>query len=114
VPTFDTMRAHAFMVFNGYGNLSGYAPARILAHMAGMTYRKVTFTRSMDNGEMYVNGDAGYLVAAEELAEKYTDGRIHMSFAQHADLYETERADAARFHAAMESTAAKIKELTNA
>ena len=85
-PTFDTMTPDAFIVFNGYGDLSGYGPARIMAHMAGMTYRKVAFTCS----PMYVNGEQGYLVAPEALAEKYTDGRLNLSVPQHADLYDTE------------------------
>lgn len=95
-PTFDTMTPDAFVVFNGYGDLSGYGPARIMAHMAGMTYRKVAFTCA----PMYVNGEQGYLVAPEELAEKYTDGRLSLSVPQHADLYETEKNES--------------KELTNA
>jgi len=83
---FDTMTPDAFIVFNGYGDLSGYGPARIMAHMAGMTYRKVAFTCT----PMYVNGEQGYLVAPEALAEKYTDGRLSLTVPQHADLYDTE------------------------
>jgi len=60
IPTFDTETPAAFVVFNGYGDLGGYAPARIMSHMAGMTYRKITF----DAQPMYVNPGApgvGYL-----------------------------------------------------
>lgn len=88
VPTFETEEPDAFVVFNGYGDLEEYVPARIVAHMAGMTYRKIAFW-----GEpMYVNNDSGYLVAPEEIAETYTDGRLRLSLAQHANLYEQEQA----------------------
>ena len=40
--------------------------------MVGMTYRKIGFTCS----PMYVNSEAGFLVAPEPIAEKYTDGRL--------------------------------------
>jgi hypothetical protein len=40
---------------------------------------------------MYVNGDAGYLVAPEEIAERYTDGDVSLSVAQHSDLFNTEQ-----------------------
>lgn len=85
-PTFDTMSPDAFVVFNGYGDLGGYAAARIVAHMAGWTYRKIGFECS----PMYVNA-GGYLVAPEELAGKYTDGELHMSVDQHASISENER-----------------------
>lgn len=86
-PTFETMTPDAFVVFNGYGDLSGYAPARIISHMAGMTYRKITFRCS----PMFVNGDGGYLVAPEEIAKGYTDGTLSFSLNEHADLYDFER-----------------------
>ena len=87
IPTFDTVTPDAFVVFNGYGDLSGYAAPRILAHMAGWTYRKIGFECS----PMYVNA-GGYLVAPEDIAEKYTDGSLHLSVSQHAHLFENERA----------------------
>jgi hypothetical protein len=93
-PTFETMTPDAFAVFNGYGGLSGYAAPRILAHMAGWTYRKIDFECS----PMYVN-PGGYLVAPEEIAERYTDGTLHLSGSQHSDLYgreQTEREQAER------------------
>jgi hypothetical protein len=86
VPTFETMTPDAFVVFNGYGDLHGYAAPRIVAHMAGWTYRKISF----ECHPMYVNA-GGYLIAAEELAEKYTDGRLELTVSQHARLYQTEQ-----------------------
>lgn len=85
-PTFETLEPAAFMVFNGYGNLSGYTPARIISHMAGMTYRKIYFTCP----PMYVNGDSGYLVAPEEIAHKYTDGSLHLAVDDHSTLHHSE------------------------
>lgn len=86
VPTFETMTPDAFVVFNGYGDLGGYAPARILSHMAGWTYRKINFGCS----PMYVNA-GGYLVAPEEIAEKYTDGELDLSVRQHSRLHSEEK-----------------------
>lgn len=86
-PTFNT-HPDAFAVFNGYGILSGYAPARVLAHMAGMTYRKINF----DCSPMFVNGGSGYLVAPEEIAQPYTDGNLCLRVATHSNLFETEGA----------------------
>jgi hypothetical protein len=85
VATFDTMTPDAFVVFNGYGDLSGYAPARIMAHLAGWTYRKIDF--SCD--PMYVNA-GGYIVAPEDIAGKYTDGSLRLSVRQHSNLLEEE------------------------
>jgi hypothetical protein len=86
VPTFDTLSPDAFVTFNGYGSLGGYVAARIIAHMAGMTYRKVSLTLT----PMYVNGDSGYLVAPEEIADPYTDGSYSVSMLAHSSLYQTE------------------------
>jgi len=86
LPTFDTRTPDAFVVFNGYGDLSGYTPARILAHMAGWTYRKIGF----ECNPMYVNA-GGYLIAPEDIAGRYTDGSLHLSVDQHARLYDDER-----------------------
>jgi len=85
VPTFDTMTPDAFVVFNGYGDLSGYAAPRILAHMAGWTYRKIGFSAE----PMYVNA-GGYLVAPEDIAEQYTDGSLDLDISQHSNLFERE------------------------
>jgi hypothetical protein len=60
--------------------------------MAGMTYRKVDLTLN----PMYVNSDSGYLVAPEEIAEPYTDGRYSVSMDQHSDLYYQEQRNAAK------------------
>lgn len=87
VPTFETQEPDAFVVFNGYGDLSGYSAARIVAHMAGMTYRKINFACS----PMYVNGDSGYIVAPEEIAEDFTDGSLSLSVDQHSHLYHSEK-----------------------
>src|SRR5208282_226801 len=86
IPTFDTLTPDAFVVFNGYGDLSGYAPARILAHLAGWTYRKIDFSCP----PMYINS-GGYLIAPEDIAGKYTDGYLALSVSRHSDLYENER-----------------------
>lgn len=85
-PTFNTEDPDAFVVFNGYEALSGYTGARIMAHMVGMTYRKITFVSQ----PMYINSEAGYLVAPEEIAEPYTDGALRLKLQVHADLWDTE------------------------
>lgn len=87
-PTFETESPDAFAVFNGYGAMSGYVPARIVAHMAGMTYRKVSF----EAGVIYVNSNSGYLVAPEEIAKNYTDGQLTLNIDDHSDLYRRESA----------------------
>jgi hypothetical protein len=84
-PTLDTMTPDAFVVFNGYGDLSGYAATRIVAHMAGWTYRKIGFSCS----PMYVNNDSGYLVTSEEVAKDYTDGHLSLGLDVHAVLTDT-------------------------
>lgn len=70
-PTQNAETAHAYMVFNAYGSLGGYSSARIVAHLAGMTYRKVPFDLDIPDG--YVNHDRdkdtqpmGFLVASSE------------------------------------------------
>jgi hypothetical protein len=84
-PTLDTMTPDAFMVFNGYGDLSGYAATRLVGHMAGMTYRKVAFHCT----PMYVNNESGYLVAPEDIAKDFTDGTVRLSLDHHAVLIDT-------------------------
>jgi len=74
------------VVFNGYGDLYGYTASRIIAHLAGWTYRKIDFECS----PMYINS-GGYLVAPEPVAEKYTDGELRLSVSQHSSLYDRER-----------------------
>lgn len=85
MPTINTSSPDAFVVFNGYGELEGYAAARIVAHMAGMTYRKIGF----DCGPMYVNS-GGYLIAPEEIATNYTDGHLSLDVDSHSHLYDRE------------------------
>lgn len=82
-PTFETLEPDAFVVFNGYGTLEDYAPARILAHMAGWTYRKIGFECS----PMYVNNCSGYLIAPEETTTRYTDNGIVLDLDAHSSLY---------------------------
>ncbi len=60
-PTHDTMDAHAYLIYNCYGELSGAQPARIIAHLSSKTYRKVEF----ESAEQYVNNNNGWLVADE-------------------------------------------------
>jgi hypothetical protein len=91
-PTFDTMTPSAFAVFNGYGELSGYAAPRVLAHMAGWTYRKVTF--SCD--PMYVNSGIGYLIGPGELTERYRDRSLSLDVERHSTRFEDEQRELAR------------------
>jgi hypothetical protein len=89
--TFDSLTPDAFVIFNGYGDLSGYAPARIVAHMAGMTYRKINF----HNSPMYVNGESGYIVSSEEIAAKYAERKsLILRTSTHSTLYHSEQAAA--------------------
>lgn len=95
LPTFNTENPAAFVVFNGYGALNGYAAPRIMAHMAGWTYRKISFCCD----PMYVNA-GGYLVAPEEIASRYTDGSLSLSVSQHSTLFHVEAAEKAEREAA--------------
>lgn len=85
-PTFETKSPDAYIVFNGYGVLNSYTPARVLSHIMGMTYRKVRF----EAGHMYVNGSSGYLVGAEDVIDEFTDGRVGLSLEQHGNIFTTE------------------------
>jgi hypothetical protein len=88
VPTFDTMTPDAFVVFNGYGDLNGYAAPRILAYMAGWTYRKIGFRCE----PIYVNA-GGYLVAPEDIVKKFNDGNsLSLDVVRHASLFRIEQA----------------------
>jgi len=81
------------VVFNGYGALSGWAPARIMSHMAGWTYRKIGFSC----GPMFINSDSGYLIAPEDIASKYNDGNhLSLSAEMHSSLFETEQRNSER------------------
>lgn len=85
-PTFDTMTPDAYIVFNGYGDL-GYTAPRLIAHLAGWTYRKIGF----DCEPMYINS-GGYLITSENIAAKYSDRSISLSVQQHSSLYVEEEA----------------------
>lgn len=88
VPTFGTDSPDALVVFNGYGDLSGYAAPRVMAAMYGWTYTKIPF----DCSPMYVNA-GGYLVAPEDIAQETKSLTLELS--QHASLYEKELSHAA-------------------
>jgi hypothetical protein len=79
-PTHDVMNAHAYVVYNGYEDLSGYTPARIIAQMTGKTYRKIDFFAE----NQYVNNNSGYLVSDEETCKTYFEislsGGFHHQF----------------------------------
>jgi hypothetical protein len=93
VPTFETVTPDAFVVFNGYGSLKDYAAPRVMAHLAGWTYRKIEF--SCD--PMYVNPGGSYLVAPEELTEAYAGGwALRLSVLQHSALFDDEHPAARR------------------
>lgn len=91
-PTFDAQSPDGFIVFNCYGDLSGYSAARIVAQMSGMTYRKVRLRIT----DVYVNHDGGesfgYLVAPEAIAAPYTDSSIGLTVDRHSTLHEDENA----------------------
>jgi len=86
-PTHQTIGVHAYIVYNGYGALDGYTPARIVAHMAGMTYKKVDLSAS----PQYVNSGYGYLVADEQTCSQTT--AVFYSHGKHSHL------DASEHHA---------------
>lgn len=90
VPTFNTETPDAFVVFNGYGNLTGYAAPRLIANMQGMTYRKVNMELVSTPKNSYINTGSGYIVAPEDIADKFTDGRLIISVKQHSDLFARE------------------------
>jgi hypothetical protein len=80
-PTHDAVNAFAYVVYNGYGEIDGYKAARIVAHLTGRTYRKVSFSAY----GQYVNGDSGYLVADEATCEANAHLSIR-SLAEHDKL----------------------------
>lgn len=85
-PTHESAKAHAYVIYNGYGDLEGYIPARIVAHLAGMTYRKIRFSAS----PQYVNNNAAYLVAPEDVCS--ATEQINYYYAEHdkrdADMFD--------------------------
>lgn len=87
VPTFNTENPDALVVFNGYGELSGYTAPRVMAAMYGWTYTKISF----DAEPMYINS-GGYLVGPEDIVSPRKS--ITLSLQQHASLHESELANA--------------------
>lgn len=75
-PTLDALGARAYVIYNGYGELDGYTPARILAYLTSKTYRKIDFEAS----HQYVNGSSGYLVADQETCDSTSDVSIDRSY----------------------------------
>lgn len=63
-PTHNAENAFAYVIYNGYGNLEDFIPARIIAHLTGRSYRKIGFTAD----PVYVNS-GGYLVAAQDVCD---------------------------------------------
>lgn len=88
-PTFDTEKAAAYFVFNGYGDLDGYTGPRIVAAMTGHSYKRVSVPGGSDSWGMYVNGDSGYLVGPEDLLADYSEFRLSLN--HHADLWGQEQ-----------------------
>lgn len=86
LPTFDTSGADAFVVFNGYGDLSEAAQGRALAAtVEGWVSRKVGF----DPGNMYVNA-GGFLVGPADIVEGAGDYPVSFSLNLHSDLWASE------------------------
>jgi hypothetical protein len=62
VPTHDTILAHAYVVFNSYGDLDGFLGGRVVAHLADRSYRKIIF-QAGETDDIYINNNSGILVA---------------------------------------------------
>lgn len=73
-PTEDAVHAHAYLIFNCYGALSGYTPARIVSMMTGKSYKRIGFQCS----PMYVNGEFGYLVADQDTCKDYHGKNVNV------------------------------------
>jgi hypothetical protein len=67
-PTQDVFGAHAYIVYNGYGDLEGYTAPRLVAYLTSRSYRKI----NLGIKRQYVNGGGGYLVGDQETC--ITDG----------------------------------------
>lgn len=104
-PTFNTETPDALIVFNGYGALAGYAPARLLGQMHGWTYKRIGFTCS----PMYANSAVGYLVAPEQLV-KATE-QVKLSLYRHSGLFDRELSAKAAEENAREGITDVTKEL---
>ncbi len=86
-PTHDVMGAVAYLVYNGYGELGGYVPARIIAQMTGMTYRRV----SLNIGSQWCNGgdnSFGVLVADAEVCDNTASVGFGYGIHDHIDAEE--------------------------
>ncbi len=57
--------AHAYVVFNEYGAMEGYVATRLIAHLTGKTYSRISF----DADPMFVNGETAFLVAEQAVCE---------------------------------------------
>lgn len=90
-PTHDTLGAHAYLVYNSYGQVDEYKAARIVAHLTGRTYRKVVF---MANPQ-YVNSNMAILVADE--ATCLATSEVNYTFGEHdhRDAYTMNQENAA-------------------
>jgi hypothetical protein len=90
-PTFDTLGADGFVIFNGYGDLEEFAPARIMCEITGLPYKKINFDGgSEDDSEdaMYINNESGYLIAEDSL---HVDS-ISLALERHATITEEREA----------------------
>lgn len=63
-PTQDVRNAHAYVVYNGYGDLAGYGAARLVAYLTSKTYRKIGFEANYQ----YINA-GGYLIADQDVCD---------------------------------------------
>lgn len=70
--THDAADAHAYVVYNGYGEMAGYVPVRIVAYLTGKTYKRIEFSA----GDQYVNGNVGYLIADDATCDRTNSVRI--------------------------------------
>jgi hypothetical protein len=86
--THDALHAHAYVIYNGYGDLEGYIAARIVAHLTGRTYKKISFSAN----DQYVNSNNGYLVADEDTCTNTTLVRLEYSIHDQRDAYQVRRA----------------------
>lgn len=80
VPTFDTLTPTGFVIFNGYGDLEDYAPARIMSEITGLPYHKIGF----DDEEMYVNNESAYLLVPVDVP---VPNGISLEMPRHANIY---------------------------
>lgn len=89
-PTFETLKPDALLVFNGYGSLSDHLPARLVAAMYGMAYRKI----ALDVDPLYINNERGYLIADADRHELDIED-LSLEVRTHANLFDTEKREVA-------------------